>query len=150
MKFFLLVLLTTGGIVAATFMVPGLKEKIPRIPLPTSISLPKTHLLDALTKALPKKTEESPDKKESSPSGSVRGMQTSQVTQNLQQAGNAIGKVASEILTTSSASGAPIEVNSVVGQISKQVENIPSQVLQQAKVEYCKQVLIQDGYSLNR
>jgi hypothetical protein len=103
---------------------PTIRKNIPK-----SIALPSS-----ITKTSPT----------SSVSGKVAGVSTeSNEEQNpIIQKGIEVGKSLSTVFLSSSDSKTQtIEVEKIVNQVSKQVESIPSNLLEQAKVEYCKAVL---------
>jgi hypothetical protein len=63
--------------------------------------------------------------------GSTLGVKTSEVGT----------QVITNVTTTPSSSGEVIDMSKVVSQVRSSVESIPGNLVQQAKVEYCKQVL---------
>lgn len=104
---------------------PSIKKSIP-----TTIKLPTS-----LTKT-----------SEGTSSGKVAGVSTeAKDEQNpILQKGIEVGKSLSAVfLSSPDQKTQTIEVEKIVNQVSKQVESIPSNLLEQAKVEYCKQVLIE-------
>lgn len=67
-----------------------------------------------------------------------------EVTKNLAEAGLRLGKSATAILFSDATDSATkIQLSSVTSQIQQRVDAIPSQLLEQAKVAYCTQVLIE-------
>lgn len=120
-----LVILTVIG-VGVYFNIPKrFLSKLPHssIKLPDSISLPQ---------------------RDASSSGEVAGVSTqAQETGNaVLQKGMEVGKTISTIfLSSPDQKTQTIEVQKVVEQVQKQVESIPSNVLEQAKVQYCTAVL---------
>src|SRR5258708_7323696 len=100
------------------------------------------------------------DMQSASASGQVMGAQTSgssSLGDKLSGIGNVVGKLAgamgsetvktgqtliNNVTTTPSSKTDVIDMASVVHDISSRVESIPGNLVNQAKVEYCKQVLL--------
>lgn len=140
MKIVVIVLLVAGSVVAASQF--GLLQKLTKLTskLPsTHISLPNIPQVN-LAKEEQKDDEKKEEVKEGSPErtalqGKVAGIATS--------AQNTLQGVSTLFLSTPAPGSESINVGTVVNQISKQVEGIPSHLLNQAKVQYCQQVLIE-------
>lgn len=131
MKMLLPLLIVIAGVGAFIF-IPGLRAKVPGIPnLFPKVSLPSISLSqfqrDTIA-SLPQ--EDSPTSKPS-----VLGA-------TIVNTGTALGQFAGSVFTTSASSSGNVDVASVTKQISDHIEQIPSNVLKQAKIEYCKQVLL--------
>jgi hypothetical protein len=112
--------------------IPGLRAKVPGIPnlLPT-ITVPSISLSQ-----FRRDTSVEPVSEDASPSKpSVLGA-------TIANTGNAIGQFAGSVFTTNASSSGNVDVSAVTKQISEHIEQIPSTVLKQAKIEYCKQVLL--------
>ena len=143
MKIILIVLLVAGGVVAAArFGIPQKIQKIsPSLPQAANITLPKLPNLHVSKIEEEKKEEKVEDEKNGEQQrdalqGKVAGIATS--------AQNTLQGMGTMFLSTPAPGGSDtINVGTVVNQISKQIEGIPSHLLGQAKVQYCQQVLIE-------
>lgn len=75
--------------------------------------------------------------------GQVQGVMTKagDLFDTLTKNGATVGKVAVQVVaTTPTTEKEVIDVSKVVNQISTQVESIPGNLVQQAKIEYCRKV----------
>ncbi|MEP7167067.1 MAG: hypothetical protein ABI758_03760 [Candidatus Woesebacteria bacterium] len=122
MKFLLILVVLIGIVVGGLHFFPSLASKA-KIALP---NIPQLHLAKSEDKDTPEKT---------ALQGKVAGIATT--------AQSAFQSASTLFLSTPGPGSDNINVGTVVNQISKQVENIPSQLLGIAKVQYCQQVLIE-------
>jgi hypothetical protein len=131
MKIVLIIFIVAGAVVGATQfgVFSKIKQFSPSLPSLPHVSLPKMPDIK-LSKNEPNSTSEP-----SALQGKVAGITTG--------AQIALQGVSTLFLSNTASSGATIDMGGVVGQISKQVEGIPSHLLEQAKVQYCLQVLAQ-------
>lgn len=131
MKIILIVLIAAGGVVGATqFGLFGkIKQFAPSLPAVPTVSLPKMPDIKL------SKDDTGTPSEPSVLQGKVAGITTG--------AQNALEGVSTLFLSNKASAGATIDMGGVVGQISKQVEAVPSHLLEQAKVQYCLQVLAQ-------
>ena len=130
MKIVLIVLLVAGGVVAANHfgVLQKLQHLAPSVPELSKISLPSVPQLS-------KEEEKDQTPERAQLQGKVAGIATT--------AQNTLQGMSSLFLSTPATGSDTVNVSTVVNQISKQVENIPSALLNQAKVQYCQQVLIE-------
>lgn len=119
--------------VGAFVFIPSLRAKVPGIPnLFPQVSLPSISL-SQFRKESPALELSETTSSESTPS--VLGT-------TIVNTGTALGQFAGSVFTTTASSGANVDVAAVTKQISEHIEQIPSNALKQAKIEYCKQVLL--------
>lgn len=112
-------------------VLPSGFELSPSSILPKSISLEKTAV-------------QSGEKKSTESAGVVAGATTStgNLEETIQRVASTVSRSAATIFTQSpDAAQKSIDVGVVVSNIQSQVDKIPAAVIEQAKIEYCKQVL---------
>lgn len=132
MKMLLPLVIILAGVGAFVF-IPSLRAKVPGIPnLFPQVSLPSVSLsrFKQNTPAISLSASESAESKPS-----VLGT-------TIVNTGTALGQFAGSVFTTSASSSGNVDVAAVTKQISDHIEQIPSNVVKQAKIEYCKQVLL--------
>lgn len=104
-------------------------------------------LPDSITSKLPIK---SVDTTSPAPDTVVLGATTDEkpkipavLTQALSVGNAAVGQIASIVITKPNSDKEVIDVSKVVAGVADNASNIPGKIAEQAKIEYCKQVLIQ-------
>jgi len=132
MKILLPLLIILVGVGAFVF-IPSLRARVPGIPnLFPQVSLPSISL-SQFRNSSPAIELAASASAESKPS--VLGA-------TILNTGTALGQFAGSVFTTTASPGANVDVAAVTKQISDHIEQIPSNALKQAKIEYCKQVLL--------
>lgn len=135
MPYIFITLFLAGGVLAAA--VVG-KQKVPQL---QSLPVPNVHLpsVDLTKKPATPDPSASP-----AGAGSVAGAMTKvrEIGKKFVEVGGQGAKSAANVLTATPTSEQDVvDVSKTVSQIATEVEKVPSNVLGDAKIEYCKRVL---------
>ncbi len=133
MKSMIVVLLVVGGVVGAYTLYPKV--------VPTVVSQLGNKKIPTLVKRAESSSSVGIGE---SQVGQVKGIMTkaTDLFETVTKTGGVVGNAAIKVVSsTPSTTTDVIDVSKVVTQISDRVEAIPSNLVKQAKVEYCKKVL---------
>ncbi len=143
MKIALIIALIAGAVVFVGSKTSLSSKITSKLPISSITSKLKAKPVESEKK--PEATSSSKSAVAANPKGSVKGLMTNaeNVGKSVFTASIAMGKSAANILTQKpSKPEETIDVSKTVSEIAGKVDDIPSTILSQAKVEYCKQVLI--------